>query len=170
MTFTINFGNQVGRGDIERDAGREGKREFDGGLYGECQNYSGESRGGDQRGRARRRLIAAPGSERDRSDSEAFGDFVQEYRDEEEQSQSETREQPGSDCDAVEESVKRKRDDRSGRHPTAHHFVGMCLFAEMEVWRDGVFDELDQQVARQRQAHWFYETPLPLQSDFRNHF
>ena len=51
MTFAINFRNQVGRGD-ERDAGREGQREFDGGLHGECQNYSGEGRRRSARSRA----------------------------------------------------------------------------------------------------------------------
>ena len=65
-------------------------------------------------------------------------------------SQFETR-KPDSDGDAVEEGVNDQSDQDGIAFVGMNEFVLVCFFAEVEVGRDGVLEEMNDQVAEQDQ-------------------
>src|SRR5271165_5051513 len=92
-------------------------------------------------------VLAASAGQHHRTHGEAFGNLVQKNREKNQPAQPVRYQKSRSDGDAVEERV----DDEPEQHGVSlvgvHELVAMRLLAKMEVRRDRVLEEVNDQVA-----------------------
>src|SRR5438034_1178911 len=144
----VHFRNQVRRGHVDRDAGGHGERIPHVVLGDEAgRDRAGDRQGAERRTRADRRRARVPAGEHDRRDREALGHLVEEDGHGEERAERGSDHEAGGDRDAVEERVHAEAEQREPARRGIEERLGMHLFAEVEVGRDRVLEEVNAEVA-----------------------
>src|SRR5882724_7852652 len=95
------------------------------------------------------RAAAAAAGQHHRTYGKAFGNFVQEYGEEDQPSQPVRDEESGGDGDAVEKCVDDEAEKNGISLVRVDELVFMRFFAEVEVRSDRVLEEVDDQVAEE---------------------
>src|SRR5271169_6600364 len=72
---------------------------------------------------------------------------MQKNRDEDDPAERRRNEEARGYCDAVEKRVNQQADQHRVAFMRMDELVGVGLFSKVEVWSDGVFEEMDEQVS-----------------------
>ncbi len=111
------------------------------------RDRAGDRQRAERRTRADRRRARVPAGEHDRRDREALGHLVEEDGHGEERAERGSDHEAGGDRDAVEERVHAEAEQREPARRGIEERLGMHLFAEVEVGRDRVLEEVNAEVA-----------------------
>ena len=165
--FLIHFGDQIGRGHVDGNARRQGqaKTHFvteDGHGHDSCDGCNAEKHGRSPGGGA-----AAAAGQHHRRDGEAFRNFVQKNREEDDPAEGGRNQESRGDGDAVEEGVDQQANQYRISHVSMDELVGVGLFSEVEMRGDGVLEEMDEQVSEQDEKPGILAAQF---NAFRHHF
>src|SRR5438128_757497 len=140
--FAVHLRDEIGRGQVDGDAGRQCERVTDVMLGHEARGH--RARDGQRaqgRARADRRRARLTAGQHDRRDRDALGHLVQAHRDGEQHAEGGSDHEPGRDRDAVEERVDAETEQREVPGRGMEQRLRVALLAEVEVRRHRVVGE-----------------------------
>ncbi len=165
--LAIDFGDEISGGDVDGDAGGDGQSvgepcgdKFNDKDASQCGRGEGD-------GRIESGGAAATAGEHDGGHGEAFGGFVEQDGEKDENAEPARDDETGADGDAIEEGVDAEAGHDRVAGVAGYEFALVCLFAEVEMGVDGVFEQVHHAVA----GHDEDGAEAGVEADaFRHHF
>ena len=143
----VDFGDEVGGGDVDGDAGGKGEGVGDGPAKDQHHGRAGEGRGGEQSAGGKGGAASAAAGQHDGGDGKALGQLVKEDGEKDQHAEAGGNKHSRSDGHAVKKRVDGQAHQDRPTGVSVGDFGGVSFLAKMKMRGNGVFEEMHQQIA-----------------------
>src|ERR1035437_9537186 len=145
----IYFGDQIRRGDVDRNARRQGQAEAHFVAENCHRHHSGDGRYAQRHGRSPGEGAAAAAGQHHRRDGEPFRNLVEKTREENDPAERLRNQESRGDLDPIEKRVDQQPDQNRVSLVSMDELVGVSFFSKVEMRSDGVLEEMNKKVSSQ---------------------